>query len=89
MTDHQGYLAKAIAVGNHKPMPYNFGAVVVKDGKILSAEHGHVQETNNPSLHAEISAIIEACKKAGSNYIDGATLYSSHEPCMMCLGCAA
>jgi len=89
MTSDQDFIAKAIEVGNQKSEPYNFGAVVVKDDEVLSAEHGHVQETNNPSLHAEVSAIIEACKKIGSNHLDGATLYASHEPCVMCLACAA
>lgn len=88
MTD-QDYLNKAIKIGNQKPTPYNFGVVIIRNGEVLSIEHGHVQETNNPSLHAEVSAIIEACKKVGSNHIDGATLYASHEPCMMCLACAA
>jgi guanine deaminase len=83
------YLKLAAAEGNKKAAPYNFGAVIVKDGEVIAAEHGSVQETNNPTLHAEISAIISACKKLGSNNIDGAVLYASHEPCMMCMACAA
>lgn len=89
MKDDKFYLIEAIKVGNKKAKPYNFGAVVVKDGKIVSSDHGHVQETNNPTLHAEMSAIIKACKKLGSHNIDGATLYASHEPCMMCMACAS
>jgi len=88
MTD-QDFLLKAVEVGNKVPAPYNFGAVVVKDGEIISAEHNHVHETNDPSLHAEVSAIGVACKKIGSNLIDGAVLYASHEPCVMCFACAA
>lgn len=88
MTDRD-YLLKAIQVGNQVPAPYNFGAVVVKDGEIISAEHNHVHEQNDPSLHSEVSAIAAACKKLGSNHIDGATLYASHEPCTMCFTCAA
>jgi guanine deaminase len=83
------YLKLAISEGNKKAKPYNFGAVVVKDGKVIAAEHGHVQETNNPTLHAETSAIIAACKQLNSHNIDGCTLYASHEPCMMCMSCAA
>lgn len=88
MTD-QDYLRNAIEVGNQTPAPYNFGAVVVKDGEIISAEHNHVHEKNDPSLHSEVCAIVAACKKLGTNHIDGATLYCSHEPCTMCFACAA
>lgn len=88
MTD-QDFLRKAIEIGNEKAAPYNFGAVVVKDGEIISIERNHVHETGNPSLHAEVSAIVSACKKLGSHNIDGAILYASHEPCLMCFCCAA
>jgi tRNA(Arg) A34 adenosine deaminase TadA len=88
LTD-EDFLKLATEKGNKKAAPYNFGAVIVKDGEIISKDHGHVQETNNPSLHAEVSAIILACQKLGSNNIDGAILYASHEPCMMCMSCAA
>ncbi len=88
MTDEH-FLRKAIEVGNHVSAPHNFGAVVVKDGEIIAAEHNHVAEQNNPSLHSEVCAIVAACKKLETYYIDGATLYASHEPCTMCLSCAA
>ena len=88
MTDRD-FLEKAVEVGTQKAKPYNFGAVVVKNGEILAAEHGHVQETHNPTLHAETSAIIKACEKLGDHNIDGCVLYASHEPCMMCMSCAA
>ncbi len=87
MTDDDS-LRKAIEVGNQVDEPYNFGAVVVKDGKQISAEHNHVHERNDPSLHSEVSAIVAACNKLGSYHIDGAVLYASHEPCTMCLACA-
>lgn len=83
------YLKQAIAVGNEVAAPYNFGAVVVVNGEVISTEHGHVFESNNPSLHAEVSAIVSACVRIGKNHLDGATLYSSHEPCVMCFSCAA
>lgn len=88
MTD-QDFLMKAIEIGNQVPKPYNFGAVVVKDGEIISAEHNHVHETNDPSLHSEVCAISVACKKLGNHTIDGAILYTSHEPCTMCFACAS
>ena len=89
MKTDQDFLKAAIKVGNKKAKPYNFGAVIVKDGQIIASDYGHVQETNNPSLHAETSAIIKACKVVGSHNTEGCTLYASHEPCMMCMSCAA
>lgn len=89
MPDDQFYLKKAIEVGNQIPAPYNFGAVVVKDGAIIAAEHSKVHETNDPSRHSEVCAIAAACKKLGSYHTDGAVLYCSHEPCTMCFACAA
>lgn len=88
MNDRE-YLLEAIKVGNQISEPFNFGAVVVKDSKVIAAEHNHVHEQNDPALHAEVSAISVACKKLGTNHIDGAVLYASHEPCTMCLSCAA
>ncbi len=89
MKDDKYFLSQAIKTGNKKAKPYNFGAVIVKDGEIIAADYGHVQETYNPTLHAEMAAIIKACKKLKSHNIDGAVLYASHEPCMMCMSCAS
>jgi guanine deaminase len=87
MTD-QYYLKEAIKVGNEVDAPYNFGAVVVKDGVIISREHGHVNEKNDPSLHSEVSAIASACRDLKTTDLSGATIYCSHEPCVMCFSCA-
>lgn len=89
MKNDMYFLKEAIEIGNKKAKPYNFGAVVVKNGKIIAKAHSHVQETFNPTLHAEVSAIVEACEKLKSHNIDGCVLYASHEPCMMCMSCAA
>jgi tRNA(Arg) A34 adenosine deaminase TadA len=83
------FLRQAIEIGNQIDTPYNFGAVVVVDDNVISAEHNHVHELNNPSLHAEVSAITKACEILGKYHLEGATLYSSHEPCVMCFSCAA
>ncbi len=83
------FLKMAVNEGNKVEQPYNFGAVVVKDGKIIASEHNHVTEQHNPFLHSEVCAIIAACKVLKTHHIDGAVLYSSHEPCTMCLSCAA
>ena len=88
MTD-QDYLQLATEEGKKGTAPHLYGAVVVKDGEILAVDHNHVWETKDPSAHAEVSAIKQACLKVGSHNIDGATLYASHEPCIMCFCCAA
>ncbi len=63
-----------------------FGAVVVKDGKIIAAMANTVTATNDPTAHAEVNAIREACKVLDSYQLDGCEIYSSCEPCPMCLG---
>ncbi len=88
MTD-QDFLKRAIEVGNHKAKPYNYGTVIVKDGEIVGEDFNHVHETHDPSAHAEISALKMAAQKLGTHKLDGATMYGSHEPCVMCFACAA
>jgi guanine deaminase len=63
-----------------------FGAVVVKDSKILAEAANNVTRTNDPTAHAEILAIREACKKLGAFELAGCEIYTSCEPCPMCLG---
>ena len=63
-----------------------FGAVVVKDGRIVGEGCNRVTSTNDPTAHAEIVAIREACKNLNSFQLDGCTIYTSCEPCPMCLG---
>lgn len=62
-----------------------FGAVVVKQGKIVGEGVNHVTITHDPSAHAEIVAIRSACKKLKLFHLTGCTLYASCEPCPMCL----
>ena len=63
-----------------------FGAVVVKNGKIIGRGGNNVLATNDPTAHAEVVAIREACKTLGNFQLDGCELYTSCEPCPMCLG---
>jgi len=63
-----------------------FGAVVVKDGAILAEAANRVTATNDPTAHAEVLAIREACRKLGAFELRGCEIYSSCEPCPMCLG---
>jgi guanine deaminase len=63
-----------------------FGAVVVRDGRILGEGCNAVVPSRDPTAHAEIVAIRAACAAAGTHDLSGAVIYSSCEPCPMCLG---
>ena len=63
-----------------------FGAVVVKDGKVIAESANSVTPDNDPTAHAEVNAIRLACKKLGTFMLDGCEIYASCEPCPMCLG---
>ena len=63
-----------------------FGAVVARDGLILATGSNQVLSTNDPTAHAEIVAIRSACRAIGSYRLAGCELYTSCEPCPMCLG---
>ena len=62
-----------------------FGAVIVQDGRILAEGANLVTSTNDPTAHAEIVAIREACRALGRFYLTGCEIYTSCEPCPMCL----
>ena len=62
-----------------------FGAVIVRDGQIIGKSCNRVTSENDPSAHAEIMAIREACRVMNSFDLSGAILYSTCEPCQMCL----
>ncbi len=87
MTD-QDFLRIATEVGNRKAKPYNFGAVVVKEGEIIAESESRVHETNDPSAHSEVLALRKAAEVLGTYQLGGTTMYSSHEPCVMCFSCA-
>ncbi len=63
-----------------------FAAVVVKDGKIVAEGANEVTATNDPTAHAEVVAIRAACRKLNSFDLHGCEIYTSCEPCPMCLG---
>ena len=63
-----------------------FGAVIVKDGKIIARGFNNVTSSNDPTAHAEVDAIRKACKELGTFQLDDCELYTSCEPCPMCLG---
>lgn len=62
-----------------------FGATVVKDGEVISMTSNSVLRDNDPTAHAEVNAIREACSKLGTYDLSGCELYATGEPCPMCL----
>jgi len=86
----QDFLRLTIQESQISMGPHKFGALIAKDGKVMSIDHNHTRELSDPSAHAEISAIKQICKKLKIyNLPPGCVLYSSHEPCIMCFCCAA
>jgi guanine deaminase len=63
-----------------------FGAVIVKNGTIIARGTNLVTSTRNPTAHAEVNAIVEACRMLDDFELKGCELYASCEPCPMCLG---
>ena len=63
-----------------------FGAVIVKDGEIIAGNSNSVTLDNDPTAHAEVNTIRRACHKLGTFDLSGCTIYTSCEPCPMCLG---
>lgn len=63
-----------------------FGCVIAKNGEIIGEGNNRVTSTNDPTAHAEVVAIRNACNKLSSFQLDGCTIYTSCEPCPMCLG---
>ncbi len=73
---------KCLATGKGGP----FGAVIVKDGIIVGRGSNMVTTNNDPTAHAEVVAIRDACKNLNTFQLDGCEIYTSCEPCPMCLG---
>ncbi len=62
-----------------------FGSVIVKDGKVVGEGHNQVLYNSDPTCHGEMQAIRDACKKLGTHDLSGCVLYTTGEPCPMCL----
>lgn len=62
-----------------------FGAIIVRQGKIVGTGANHVTSDNDPTAHAEVVAIRDACKNLGTFQLDDCEIYTSCEPCPMCL----
>lgn len=78
--------AIALAKENQDKGGGPFGAVIVKDGEVLATGTNQVTSMNDPTAHAEVKAIRAACERLHSFSLKGCEIYSSCEPCPMCLG---
>jgi len=86
--EHEDYMQLAIeeaSKGLKKKHGGPFGAVIVKDGKVIARAHNTVLKNNNPTQHAEINAISNASKKLKRFDLSECTIYVTVEPCPMCL----
>ena len=90
MTDRDKYFMKQAIRMAEKGMNSNaggpFGCVIVKDDKIIAEGFNSVTSTNDPTAHAEVIAIRKACQKLKSFQLEDCIIYSSCEPCPMCIG---
>ena len=88
MANHKTFMREAIrlSVENVKNGGGPFGAVIVKDGEIIATGVNRVTANHDPTAHAEVSAIREACHKLDTFDLSGCEIYTSCEPCPMCLG---
>ena len=82
------FLRQAIGLSQEKMLADEggpFGAIIVRDGQVFGRGWNRVTSTNDPTAHAEIVAIREACSELETFQLAGATIYTSCEPCPMCL----
>jgi len=86
--NNEDFMRKAIhlSVENIDQNGGPFGAVIVKNGEVIATGVNRVTSNNDPTAHAEVNAIREAAKKLGHFDLSGCEIYSSCEPCPMCLG---
>jgi len=82
--DDERFMRIAIAEAARADFP--FGAAIVRDGRILARGRNLGRTTDDPTAHGEMVAIRRALKRHGSKALKGATLYTSGEPCAMCMG---
>jgi len=87
MDKHLTYIKEAVnlAAENIRNGGGPFGALIVKDDKIIARSTNTVTQANDPTAHAEVNAIREACRRLKTFHIEGCAIYSSCEPCPMCL----
>jgi tRNA(Arg) A34 adenosine deaminase TadA len=89
MSNHEKFMRMAIELAENNVVQGQggpFGAVIVKDGMVVARSANRVVPTNDPTAHAEVSAIRLACQELGTFSLEGCVIYTSCEPCPMCLG---
>ena len=89
MSDHKKFMKEAIKLASQNATDNQggpFGAIVVKDGEIVGRGVNKVTSSNDPTAHAEVVAIRDAAKNLDTFNLEGCEIYSSCEPCPMCLG---
>jgi len=86
--NHEYFMKEAIklSVNSVQSNGGPFGAVIVKDGKIIAKGSNKVTQNNDPTAHAEVNVIREAAKVLGTFDLKGCEIYTSCEPCPMCFG---
>jgi guanine deaminase len=88
METNPAFMQRAIALATENVVSGRggpFGAVVVKDGEVIATGVNLVTSSNDPTAHAEVTAIRNACQLLGTYQLDGCDVYTSCEPCPMCL----
>ena len=88
MSNHEDFMRRAIELSRERMRANDggpFGAVVVRDGEIIGEGWNRVTSSNDPTAHAEVTAIRKACERVGAFSLEGAVIYTSCEPCPMCL----
>lgn len=90
MKAEKQFMQKAInlAIESSGRGDYALGAVIVRGGEIIASGTTNLKHENDPTVHAEIVAIRNACRKLGSKYLEDCILYTTHEPCPMCASAA-
>ena len=85
---HEAYMRQALALAEEAQAAGEVpvGAVVVRDGEVIGTARNSPIAQNDPTAHAELLAIRQACARIGNYRLEGATLYSTLEPCVMCAG---
>ena len=88
MEQDKQFMRRAIALANASVERGGgpFGAVIVKDGEVIAEGSNSVTLNTDPTAHAEVTAIRKACRKLGTFHLEDCTIYTSCEPCPMCLG---
>ena len=90
MQAEEKFMAEAIAIAKQSAASgdYALGAIVVKNDQIIGKGTTRLKHENDPTVHAEIVAIRDACQKEGTRFLKDAILYTTHEPCPMCASAA-